>query len=901
MSEDSYVTELSQETQPGASMLRRFGAFFYLSGIGFLLRRLRLSDRSVEYIKEASQEKRVVYVLYTRSKMDWLALNKVLNEHELPLAQFSMGMRSFLFRPILKLIQEGWQALTGFFGSKTPEEAVLKKSLIHGGIVAVSLVRSTATGTKTTGAIKHLFSLQKILNEQNKDENIVLLPVAVVWNRRPAKLRSETMRFLLGAEDEPGPLQKLFFVASRDHQPIVQIGEPLSLKQAFEHYENVSEDRKIRAVRLLLRRYLFRESHVIRGPRIRSYSWVKRLVLESADVRALIKKEKERTGRSEESLRREVSKNLDTIAARFSFRAVSIVAFCCNLIWSRIYSGVDIREVDVERFQTALREGTPILIPSHRSHLDYLLISSQFHAMGLALPYVVAGDNLLFFPFGVIMRRCGAFFIKRSFKNEPIFPVVFARYVKQLIRDEFPVEFFIEGGRSRTGKLLPPKIGMLGIVADAAADNRPDRKVSILPISISYEQIAEEKSYAHELAGGKKKRESFGTILKARSVLKKRFGKVYLRVGEPIFLNQEIETFCSDWKEVDPEDKREFLSEIGEQVMYEIGQNMLILPTGITAMAILADSTMGVRRTIVLERAERFDRLLRLQGAMSAASLDHGGWVVKEALERFLSEKWIDVISDEDGEIVQIFPEARLTMEYYKNGLLHFVAPLSFLSNAILSVVSKLKGAAREKTDAEQSVLIAEIKRLFVLQVYMMRYEFPSNPALSAEELLLEALKMLVVYGAIEGVDEEQKNLWSKQFESKNIESTNTEKDPSPPSISMLLNVHNKLYLEELGGLTRNFLESYRLTLKGAYSLRQYSIQEKQLTLKIQEFGKARMAVQEFRWPESLSKVNIANALRAFREEGVLNVRADGQGIGFDESVYKQYISDLKRLCFPEL
>ena len=162
MSEDSYSKELSQETQPGASMLRRFGVFFYLSGIGFLLRRLRLSERSIEYIKEASQEKRVVYVLYTRSKMDWLALNKVLNEHELPLAQFSMGMRSFLFRPILKLIQEGWQALSGFFGSKTMEEAVLKRSLLQGGIVAVSLVRSTATGTKTTGAIKHLFSIQKI-------------------------------------------------------------------------------------------------------------------------------------------------------------------------------------------------------------------------------------------------------------------------------------------------------------------------------------------------------------------------------------------------------------------------------------------------------------------------------------------------------------------------------------------------------------------------------------------------------------------------------------------------------------------------------------------------------------------------------------------------------------------
>ena len=117
MAEDSSLKGLTEKTRPGASMHRRFGLFFYLSGIGFLLRRLRISDKSVEYIKGASKDQRVVYVLYTRSKMDWLALNKVLSEHKLPLAQYSMGMRSFLFRPVLKMVREIWSATTGFFSN----------------------------------------------------------------------------------------------------------------------------------------------------------------------------------------------------------------------------------------------------------------------------------------------------------------------------------------------------------------------------------------------------------------------------------------------------------------------------------------------------------------------------------------------------------------------------------------------------------------------------------------------------------------------------------------------------------------------------------------------------------------------------------------------------------------
>ena len=152
---------------------------------------------------------------------------------------------------------------------------------------------------------------------------------------------------------------------------------------------------------------------------------------------------------------------------------------------------------DIERMREAVRTGTPIWYLT-RSHLDYLLIGSQCYEHGLVLPYVVAGENLSFFPMGLLFRGSGAFFIKRSFKEDPIFPTVFERYVLLLIREEIPVEFFIEGGRSRTGKLLHPKLGMLRMVVNSAVHMKSDRILTILHIAFSYEQISEEKSYAKE-------------------------------------------------------------------------------------------------------------------------------------------------------------------------------------------------------------------------------------------------------------------------------------------------------------------------------------------------------------------------------------------------------------------
>lgn len=835
------------EKKYGADMLRRFGIFYLLSGVGILLRRLRMDDRSADNIRRASETGPLVYVLYARSKLDWLALNRTLNMRRLPLASFTWGLRSLWFRPFFDGAREMWGTIKQLLFGKKTDKKFLFESISNGDPVAIFLVNTKSLGTEPTGVLKELSLIQ-----DKFDKSIQLVPVTVVWNRRPEKLRSETSRFLLGAQDEPKMFQKLFYVISRDHKPIIQAGEPVDLRLLFERNKNDSFERKVRVARLLLRRYLYRESHVIRGPRIRPHWWMRRMVMDSHEIKDLIKSEAKRTNKSELRIAKMVEKEINHIAARFSFLMIRLVAGCCKLIFNRIYSGVDIREIDLQRLQDTIRDGSPVWIPSHRSHLDYLLISSQCYFSGQVLPHIVAGENLSFWPMGAIFRRCGAFFIRRSFKKETIFPAVFKRYLRQLMRDEFPIEFFIEGGRSRTGKLLPPKFGVLTMVLDSVDFVRADKDVQLLPIAVSYEQIAEEKSYARELSGEKKQKESIQGLLRASRVLWKRFGKVYIRVGEPISLRKTFSQLEAKWSELSAERRFEVTQELAERVMYGIGQNMLILPTAITSLALLTTSNRGMRLLEIKERANRFDALLRHLGAMSADSLSHGGWVVRQALERFLSEKRIRTLVDDQEEIIQIHEDHRVTLEYYKNSLIHFVAPVSMLASAIL---------ANDNHCHDNDTL-----RLFQFQAFLFRYEFPTNPNLSMEESAQKSREDMVRYGAL----------------AKSEDGT--------------FSVANRDFLIELSSITQNFIESYLLTLKGCQSFRSRDISQKDLPTKIQEFGKARLAINELKRPESLSVANLKNALRAFREEGVLQIRVDGSGIAFDEEAHAAYTDDLNLL-----
>jgi len=283
------------------------------------------------------------------------------------------------------------------------------------------------------------------------------------------------------------------------------------------------------------------------------------------------------------------------------------------------------------------------------------------------------------------------------------------------------------------------------------------------------------------------------------------------------------------------------------------------------------------------DRSRRFYYLLRTVGAQSGVKNDFGGWAVQEALERFSSEGWIKNIDDESEEIIQVLPQSRITMEYYKNGILHHVATTSMLASAILGVMTK---------DEQKSLVDFwdEIFNLFQYQVFLFRYEFLFNPELSVEELCSEALQYLVKYTALQNDSISQEN---NQEENEESTSENTVDTHTPEHLTIC----NRSYLNELSGLTQNFLESYYLTLRACHAMRQRQFDEKSIFKHIQVYGKARISIRELLYEESLSSVSIKNAIRAFREEGVLSFLSDGNGFVFDEQVYNQYIDELRTLC----
>ncbi len=823
-----------------SAMLPVSGPLYWLSGLPWFMRRLRMEDHSAERVRRAAERGPVVYALHTRSHVDWLALQSVLNERRLPLPAFTAGFDARRWSPFGQLGR--------LFGSADPSgPEQLGRFVASGSATCIFLgtpwdVRElVGLAPPEADVIPHLIDAQSASSRP-----VQVLPVVVIWDKSPEPTRTEVGRFLLGTEDSPGPAGKLLALARSQGEAIVQVGEPITLTEWTERFAEETPAKRSRRLRLVLRRFLYRESRVVRGPRARPRGFVRRQVLESHEIRQLIERESAATGRPPGEVLEKVARSFDKIAARFSFPYVRFAGWVCFQIWNRIYSGIDVRDEDLERVRAALRDGTPILVPCHRSHLDYLLISSLLLSKDIVIPHIVAGDNLSFFPIGGFLRRCGAFFIKRSFQGDRIFPVVFERYLRELVRMEVPVEFFIEGGRSRTGKLLPPKTGVLGMIMDAAANAREGRAVTFLPIYVGYEQIAEERVYARELAGAKKEKETVGQLARAAAVIRERYGKVYLRVGEPI--RADSLGTAPEWHALPRAKRAEALQGLGERILHRINGEAVLLPTALVALALLAHPRRGVRVEELRARVDRLRAFLKVAGVNEGRAVSHVDGILGEAIARFLKGRMLTEVKEGAETIYIVESDRRLTLEYYKNAVLHAFAPAAYFAAAV-------RALGRDEIDLQ------EVTRLLTVQQFLLRYEFILDPDAVAAEHERRAVAELVAYGAVE------------------LRGTQ-------------VIVCDRPRVSEIANLTANFLESYLLLLLTAADGRSTW---KSLPADALTRGRVMLAADELSRPEALNIVNLQNAARAFREDNVLLVGADG-AVTVDAEGARSYREDLLAL-----
>lgn len=811
----------------GTGMLRRFGWFYKVLGLGRAFSRVEFEENSVERVREAANTGPVVYVMQYASTVDHLALNAVLNRRRLPLSVWSNGTNSFWWQTTLEAWRDLWSRLRGEHDDPV-DSGWLARQVAAGHIVTLFLDERRWFGERTSDPFQALLDAQ-----DRSDEPIQVVPVVVQWSRAP-ELHGVVRNFLLGRQRAPGIFTQLRNAWFNAEGTFVQAGQPLDLA---ELKRRTKPDQAVRALRTVLRRYLKRESRIVQGPRLLPYQEMKQVVLDSPALRKLAVEEAEAQGTSVTAIRKKMDAEYRLIAAHFRWWVVRAADVVLRPIWTKIYAGVDVRPEDIEAIREAMRNGSAVAVPCHKSHFDYLLLSWVFYRHNIIIPHVIAGANLNIPLVNRFLRSVGGFFIRRSFRGQRIHPAVFAHYLRELTFRGYPVEFFIEGGRTRSGKLLPAKTGVLSMLFEAAEIRPHDHDVTLLPMSFAYEQVAEQASYVREAGGEDKKPESVGQLIRARSVLSQRFGRVYLRVGEPIrcstFVDADDDTAI--WTQRDEDDRKQTLDYVGRKIMVNIGQVTVVLPTCLCAAALLAHQRRGVRQDVLLERVARFRALLQRQGAMEAASLEHFEHSIRTALDRFNRDGHVEPHELEGQRVWGVVVDARIELEFYKNQLVHYLLPAGIVAACV---------RALPDGPFTGSVLVERAARL----VELWDREFRFDPDQSVEALLEHGIADLVAHGGLE----EQDGAFVVRDEDR---------------------------MGEIHALFRGLFESYRVVLAARSELAGHTRKTlpKALAKQADRFLTAGLVTR----PEALSTIPLANAIATYVALGVFT--KDGDALGAEE------------------
>ncbi|MDX1448106.1 MAG: 1-acyl-sn-glycerol-3-phosphate acyltransferase [Acidimicrobiia bacterium] len=353
---------------------------------------------------------------------------------------------------------------------------------------------------------------------------------------------------------------------------------------------------------------------------------------------------------------------LREIAASHSTFLIDLIANAIHWIYSQGYGGI-IYDQDRLTAIGALAEDHPVaFVPSHRSNLDRLSLQYLLWENDLPPNHTAAGINMNFFPVGPLIRRTGAFFIRRSFKDNELYKYVLKSYLGYLVEKRFPLEWYMEGGRSRSGKLLPPKLGMLGWVVDAVRNGRAD-DLYLIPTSIAYDQIQDVKDYANESAGGEKRKESFGWALDAIRSLRRRYGHIHVRFAEPISVAKEVD--LQSQEELD-------LQKLAFEVMYRISRVTPITPTAVVSSALLSARGEAMSAQQVAALGAKIARVVELNSWPTTERLHFERAEIAEAVLEQLAEH--GSVTRQAG-VYYLDPQQALQAAYYRNTIVHYFVP----------------------------------------------------------------------------------------------------------------------------------------------------------------------------------------------------------------------------------
>ncbi|MFZ5957309.1 glycerol-3-phosphate 1-O-acyltransferase PlsB [Pseudomonas knackmussii] len=509
--------------------------------------------------------------------------------------------------------------------------------------------------------------------EQNGVDDAQIVPVSVFWGQSPDSEKSAWKLLFADNWAVTGRLRKLARILILGRKTRVQFSAPIHLRELVE--QGKGQERTQRMVQRILRVHFRNQKTAVIGPDLSHRRTLVKGLLRAPLVRQAIQEEMDAQKISQEKAEASALRYANEIAADVSYPVIRFLEVTLTWFWNKLYEGVRVNHI--ERVQDVAQGNEIVYVPCHRSHIDYLLLSYLLFRNGLTPPHIAAGINLNMPVVGSILRRGGAFFMRRSFKGNQLYTAVFNEYLHTLFTRGFPTEYFVEGGRSRTGRMLHPRTGMLAITLRSfLRDSR--RPIVFVPVYVGYERVLEGRTYLGELRGAAKKKESIFDIFKVIGALRQRFGQVWVNFGEPIHLDAFLERQEPGWKkqELGPEYRPAWLSETTNQLAREVARHLndaaAINPVNLVALALLSTSRLALDANALARVLDLYLALLRKVPYSPSATLPDGNG--QDLIEYVKSMNLLAEQKDALGRILYLDEQNAVLMTYYRNNVLHVFA-----------------------------------------------------------------------------------------------------------------------------------------------------------------------------------------------------------------------------------
>ncbi len=803
-------------------------------------RGITLSPNQAAVLKQLPRNAIPVYVTKRKSIFERLFYHTRYRDTQHPVPTLAFDYALFLCQPVSRILRMLLARLDYFCRHfKFPNaytSGYYADALRNGQAGLLSLVEPHGFHRRFVkqkeDPIRYLLEIQKTTNRP-----VYLIPQLMIYKKDPEKANPSLWDFLFGPERPFGGWRRVAVLIKKPGRTFVEISKPLNLQRFLSHPD--VRDRETTYQALVLRRNLLLQIHrhrqSIMGPVLKTRLEIKENVLTGAAFQAFIKEHAEAENKPVTRLLKKADDYFDEIAADYRPWTIKIYEALLTWIIKTMFDGFIVDQNGLDRLKAMSQKGPLILLPSHKSHIDYLMLSYLMYRNNMPCPHIVAGKNLSFWPMGPMFRSAGAFFMRRTFKGAPLYARVFATYVYRLLQEGFNIEVFIEGGRSRTGKLLSPKTGLLSILLDAYRNGACDDLI-LAPIFIGYDKVPEEKAYLHELEGGTKKPESLSQVIKARKVLKKRFGKIYIEFHDPISLKDLLERNQLDLDTMDKDAMNAFCRNIGHRAINAINRIAIITPHALVAASVLNHPSATYTYNAIAAVADTYLKHLNFHGNKLADTLimtpDHA---LEQAFESYVQRKFIEPVSkkdnsEDDAIRYRTIADKRPSLEYYKNNCVACFVPTAFTALAILQL------------DAFQFISTdLHVNYRFLQDLF--KYEFAYDIEKPAEFYVRKSIKMF-------------------------IDDAVLVPHPTLPDTYNITSAGlRKLLL--YAGFLKAYFEAYLVVLTQLSGQKSSDVGYKEQAKKIASLGIRMLKQSEIDCPEALSRVTFKNALSFFNSRDI--------------------------------